>query len=131
MKNTSLILSLLAISIFATQFSYADSPKKAKQPPSPSPSASPTDTTTPSPTPGPQWVPPPSTETYFDNQTNRLVEKISTKILVNSFYQTDATGNFMESMVDLDFKRKFDAYPIGAEADIRFGKNFDNSYNTA
>ncbi len=122
LKKILLFQSLLALFLTTNGIAFA---KKAD----PTPSETPSFTVSPSPTPAPQWVPPPSTETYFDNQTNRLVEKISTKVSVNSFYQTDATGNFMEIMVDLDLKRKFDAYPIGAEADIRFGKNFDNSYD--
>lgn len=53
--------------------------------------------------------------------------KMITFVSVNSYYQTNSSGSILASFVDMDFKRTFDQYPVGAEAIVRLEKDFSNS----
>jgi hypothetical protein len=126
---------LLTISAFLlTSFAFAQQTPSVSASPEATPThkkkfkihQDPNETATPAPSPSatpdskPQWDPPPSTETYFDPQSGRLVERLSTKVFINTYYLTDSTGNNLVSLLDADFKRKFDEHPVGAEGIIRF-----------
>jgi len=77
------------------------------------PTASPTDT------PSPRWVAPPVLD-----DASKIV-----KYQINSVLQNDVNGTNVLSLIDLSFKRRMDQYNVGAEGDVRFGKDFSNSYS--
>jgi len=54
---------------------------------------------------------------------------MAVKISIDSSYINGNSGENYATFIDADFKRKFDQYPVGAQAILRFGKSFNNSYS--
>lgn len=112
MKKTISLLTLSALFLAFPGLGIS----KAKEKGTPSPL--PTDTATPTETPQPRWVPPP----VLDDAAKLI------KYQINSVLQNDVNGTNVLSLVDLSIRRRMDQYNVGAEGDIRFGKNFSDSY---